>query len=327
MRSPILFLVFNRPDTTARVFEAIKAAQPPRLYVAADGPRPGRDGEAALCAETRRLATAVDWPCEVKTQFQEQNLGCRLGPVSGLDWIFAHEEEGIILEDAVLPVETFFPYCDELLERYRDDERVGVIGGNNRVSWRFTPEESYFFSRYLHVWGWASWRRVWRLYDMQMAGWPRWLEDGGLERVSPGGRWFAPHWRRIFDWGFYSDVDWWSYQLLLALWRAGMLVIMPSRNQIHNIGFGPDSTHTQGRMPRYMVKSLPGPLPFPLRHPSAVAADPAVDRMIGREVYGISVRGRIRDRLNSVKVWARHLPWLGDRLKAAQIRLSGGRRR
>jgi len=123
MISPVLFLIFNRPDTTTRVFEAIRAARPERLYVAADGPRMTREGEAERCAEARRIATAVDWPCEVKTLFRETNLGCRAAVSGAITWFFEHEEEGIILEDDCLPDPSFFPYCTELLAHYRDTGR------------------------------------------------------------------------------------------------------------------------------------------------------------------------------------------------------------
>ncbi len=162
---PILFLTFNRPDTTARVFGAIRAAQPARLYIAADGPRPDRPGELERCAEVRRVATAVDWPCEVRTLFHDKNLGCRSAVSGAITWFFEHEEEGIILEDDCLPHPSFFHFCSELLQRYRNDHRVMCVTGNN-----FQPDMrdwpySYYFSIFNHCWGWASWRRSWKLYD------------------------------------------------------------------------------------------------------------------------------------------------------------------
>src|SRR5690349_2048344 len=131
MKSAILFLVFNRPETTARVFEAIRAAQPPRLYVAADGPRASRIGESERCDLTRRIASAVDWPCDITTLFRAANLGCKNAVSSAISWFFEHEEEGVILEDDCLPDPSFFRYCDELLAHYRDDTRIGLISGNN----------------------------------------------------------------------------------------------------------------------------------------------------------------------------------------------------
>jgi hypothetical protein len=321
VRSPILFLVFNRPDTARQVFEAIRAAKPPRLYVAADGPRPDREGEADRCAEARRIATSVDWPCEVESLFQDRNLGCRLGPVTGIDWFFRHEEEGIVLEDDILPLPSFFAYCDELLERYRDDERVGVISGSNLISERVTPQDSYFFSRYINIWGWASWRRAWRHYDVDVRAWPAWRDHGGLKSISDGSRLFESYWRDVFDRAFRGGVDWWSYQWLFACWDHGMLTALPAHSQTENLGFGLDSTHTRGSTPTYVRESTPQPLLFPLRHPSHIEPAPGVDRFIGRDVHGLTLLGSFNGLLNRIKRFVRRIPVLGDFLKQVQLRL------
>lgn len=186
MRSAVLFLVFNRPDTTRKVFEAIRAAKPQRLYVAADGPRMGSACEAGCCAEVRRIVTDVDWLCDVKFLFREQNLGCKMGPYSGISWFFEHEEEGIIIEDDILPLPSFFPYCDELLERYRDDERVGLISGSNIIYKHYRIQDSYFFSQYSLIWGWASWRRAWQTYDIHMHQWPSLKAGSWLKKLRMG---------------------------------------------------------------------------------------------------------------------------------------------
>src|SRR5262249_20722231 len=158
---PVLFLIFNRPNTTARVMEAIRTAGPGRLYVAADGPRDGNADEAKRCAEVRRIATQVDWPCEVQTLFRERNLGCRQAVSSAITWFFEQEQEGIILEDDCLPSPSFFPYCAELLARFRNDERIMCITGCNFQQDMKGYPYSYYFSKYHHVWGWATWRRAW----------------------------------------------------------------------------------------------------------------------------------------------------------------------
>src|SRR5271165_4717676 len=184
MRSPILFLVFNRPETTRRVFETIRAARPPKLYVSADGPRAGRAGEPQRCDEARRIATSVDWPCEVKTLFRDANLGCKMGVSTGISWFFDQEPEGIILEDDIVPLPSFFDYCDELLARYRDDERVAMISGCNPIANDFRVDESYFFARFCGIWGWASWRRAWRHYDVNISAWPAWRAESRLKNIG-----------------------------------------------------------------------------------------------------------------------------------------------
>src|SRR5688500_1827095 len=166
----VLLVIFNRPDTTRLVFEAIRNARPRRLYVAADGPRPGVAADNANCQEARKIIDSVDWQCEVKTLFREKNLNCGVAPSSAFTWFFQHEEEGIILEDDCLPSQSFFWFCQELLERYRNDTRVMHIGGNNFLNgWQKDKDYSYYFSRSGHIWGWATWRRAWKHFDFDIS--------------------------------------------------------------------------------------------------------------------------------------------------------------
>lgn len=288
MRSAVLLLVFNRPESTRQVFEAIRAARPPRLYIAADGPRPSREGEHERCNEVRQIATDVDWPCEVKTLFREINLGCKMGVSTGIDWFFSHEEEGIILEDDILPVPSFFPFCDELLDRYRHEDKVGLISGCNLISKHYNCPHSYFFSRYNHIWGWASWRRAWQHYDVEMRAWPEWKASRLLQQMSDGSRAFESSWSSQFDDTHAGKIDTWDYQWTFAFWRHGMLAVLPAHNQIRNLGFGPEATHTTVAYPIYLVESQPKPLTFPLRHPARIERSLAADRLIERRVFGLT---------------------------------------
>lgn len=310
MNSAVLFLVFNRPDTTAQVFEAVRAARPPRLYVAADGPRANRQGEAARCAEVRRIATAVDWPCEVKTLFREQNLGCKMGVSGGITWFFENEEEGVILEDDVLPVPSFFPYCDELLDRYRNDDRVGMISGCNLISRHFTPKGSYFFSRYNHIWGWASWRRAWKHYDVRMSAWPAWRDGGGWTGLCAGDRLFEEYWRDIFDSAHRGDIDTWDYQWTFSCWHTGALSTLPAHNQTRNVGFGQGATHTTAEAPLFVIESIAKPLDFPLRHPIEVERQFVADTLIANRAFCVTRRSILLRRIRSAPA----LVWLFGKL-------------
>jgi hypothetical protein len=312
MRSAVLLLVFNRPDTTREVFEAIRAARPPRLYVAADGPRHARAGEMELCAEVRRIATNVDWPCEVKTLFRATNLGCKLGPVCGINWLFEHEEEGIILEDDVVPLPSFFDYCDDLLERYRHDERVGLVSGSNLISKRFTPQTSYFFSRYSLCWGWACWRRAWKHYDVAMQAWPAWRDQDGLKSISGGSRLFEAYWRDVLDRTYRGGIDWWDYQWVFACWHRGMLGVLPAHNQTHNLGFGPGATHTIASTPAYVRESIPQLLAFPLEHPARVERTPSADTLMDKHVFELTLIGSGKRQIMRIKRQIRHTPFLGE---------------
>jgi hypothetical protein len=297
MRSPLLFLVFNRPEPTVRVFEAIRAARPPRLYVAADGPRAGRAGEAERCALTRQVATAVDWDCQVQTLFREQNLGCKQAVSRAIDWFFEQEEEGIILEDDCLPVPSFFRFCEELLERYRTDQRVGMISGDNFQFGRKHGSASYYFTRYTHIWGWASWRRTWQHYDRDARAWPGFRDGGGLERVLGSRRAEIRHWRTAMDKLYAGKIDTWDFQLNLAVWTRGMLSVVPQRNLISNIGFGAGATHTTGH--NQFADMATEEMDFPLHHPDsveecAVADDYIADHMFVPPPLATRVLGKVK---------------------------------
>lgn len=243
LQTAVLFLVFNRPDTTEQVFNAIRQAKPPRLYVAADGPRSGRPNEAEQVEKVRRIATSVDWPCEVKVLFQKENLGCKLAVVQAIDWFFTHEQQGIVLEDDCLPHSDFFIYCETLLERYSTDERVWAITGDNFQNGRRRGEASYYFSRFNHAWGWASWRRAWSKRDMEMRFWPKWKQSSEWVDWLPD-KFERKYWENNFDLVFRNEIDTWDFQWTASVWFNQGLTITPNVNLIRNIGFGKDATHT-----------------------------------------------------------------------------------
>jgi hypothetical protein len=299
VNSAVLFIVFNRPDTTREVFDVIRRARPPRLYVAADGARAARAGEVERCEEVRRIATAVDWPCEVRTLFRNVNLGCKRGVSKAIDWFFEHEEQGIILEDDVVALDEFFPFCDELLDRYRDDERVSMISGCNFVGQVERPDASYAFSRYMHIWGWASWRRAWASYDLDMSEWPRSGRSTlahALGRREPSIR----YWSDIFHRAWQGTIDTWDYQWVFSAWRADMVAIIPRSNMIRNLGFGTDATHTTGDMPAFIRDLEMTAVAFPLRHPDRVEASCRLDQLIEHVVINITPYADLKRRLRSV---------------------------
>ena len=301
MRSPILFLVFNRPDTTAKVFERIRAAKPPRLYVAADGPRAGRTGELEACRQVRDIATQVDWPCELKTLFQERNLGCKIGVSTGISWFFEQEPEGVILEDDVLPDPSFFGYCDELLEKYRFDERVGMISGSNLISSRVECGESYFFSKIPLIWGWAAWRRSWQPYDVTLKNWPLWDRRGGLQKLFPNKPLVISYWRDAFNRVFDGKLNTWDYQLMFTRWSNGGLTIIPKNNLTDNLGYGANATHTSQHKPACLLDSPVVELKFPLIHPAQIEAIDARDFLIFKHVHEVNLMGFIRRQLRPLK--------------------------
>jgi hypothetical protein len=324
MRAPVAFIIFNRPDLTERVFTEIARARPAKLLVIADGPRPGYEGEADRCAAAREIIERIDWPCEVSKNYSERNLGCAHRVASGLEWVFEQVEEAVILEDDCLPHPAFFKYCDDLLEYYRDDERVMHISGDQFIHPTGTTPFSYSFSRYCLSWGWATWRRAFRYYDFQITSWPtlrerQWLSDIlGDERA-------VNHWTTIFDLTF-SDVErvnTWDFQWVFACWAQCGVSVLPEVNLVSNIGYRADATHTRDTADRRANVSS-SDLLFPLRHPPCMVRDRERDALIFQEVVASGTRqGRV-DRLRSKCAAALPKP-LRKSLSALRSRLAVGR--
>lgn len=283
---PVVFIIFNRPDTTARVFAEIARARPPKLLVIGDGPRPNRAGEAERVAQARAILDRVDWPCEVLTNFSETNLGCGKRVASGIDWAFEQAEEAIILEDDCLPDPSFFRYCQELLERYRDDDRVAMISGNNFLFGSGKMTDSYFFSRYNSIWGWASWRRAWRRYDRDASRWPSFLQEGKIEKLFRD-REERRYWHRAFNGVYTGECDTWDYQWTLTGFVNETMCIMPEQNLVSNIGFGENATHTTDTT-RIFANMATGSLRFPLRHPREVRVNAVADKRTAKKRFRVA---------------------------------------
>lgn len=294
MKTPVALIIFNRPDTTERVFAGIAQARPPKLLVVADGPRADHPGEDERCAAARAIVERVDWDCEVLTSYSDVNLGCRRRVSSGLNWVFSLVDEAIILEDDCLPHPTFFRFCEELLERYRDDERIMHISGNNFQLGHKHTHYSYYFSRYNHIWGWSSWRRAWRFYDVEMKLWPefrdgRWLQD----ILDDSGA--AAYWARCFQAAYEDKVNSWDYQWTFACWTQGGLSVLPNVNLISNIGSGADSTHTADGS---WFTGLPvEAMRFPLQHPPFVVRDVQADAFTQQSMFISTLPERIKGKL------------------------------
>lgn len=307
MTTPVLFMIFNRPDTTERVFEAIRAARPERLYVAADGPRAERgDEEAELCRRTREVVLSrIDWPCAVKTLFQDQNLGCGMAPYTAMQWFFEHEPEGIILEDDCLPHPDFFGYCTEMLEKYRDNPRIKVVAGTNHDFYQKSTNESYYFSVYPHIWGWAAWRKTWEGYRFDLTNVSHCKLEKALRRNFDT---FQERmmWRYMYLHMRYellkngNRISFWDYQLTMALWQNNALNIIPNRAMIQNIGFGQGATHTIAEDSQ--TTNRPPESILPLVHPTQIVRNKEYDLLY--------VQNRLYWRrlpLSYIKLWARYI--------------------
>ncbi|HYF36878.1 MAG TPA: hypothetical protein VD994_16395 [Prosthecobacter sp.] len=302
--SPVLLLVYRRPALTARVLRVLRDVKPAVLLIAADAP--GREQDRAACAQTRQLVLeTVDWPCHVETRFADRHLGCKTAVSSAIDWAFSLHDRLIVVEDDCVPAASFFRFCDELLARYAEDPRVLQISGSNLTGWRQRPE-SYHFSRFGPIWGWASWRRAWANYDVAMASWPEVRNSTLLSQLCPEP--FEAAWRReIFDEVYHGRIDTWDYQWAYAKMIAGGINIIPATHLVANIGFGAGATHTwaeddpRGRLPTC-------DLGFPLVHPQTIATVPEADREYLRKVVGLPAEPwSVPGAKHLLKSWARRI--------------------
>lgn len=260
-----------------------------------DGPRAKRVGETEKVAATRAIIERVDWDCEVLTNFSDENLGCRRRVSSGIDWIFEQADEAIVLEDDCVPDPTFFRFCQELLERYRHDMRIGMIGGVNFQFGRRRNDNSYYFSKYFHIWGWASWRDRWvGNYDVTMARWPQIRNEDRFSDILGSGR-EAAYWRKIFERVYRGEIDTWDYQWVFANWVEGRLSILPAVNLISNIGFDENATHTTGISD--LANLARNPIQFPLTHPSEVSRNIQADQFSERMCFRVPLAKRVRSKL------------------------------
>ena len=243
LNTAVLFLVFNRLDTTKQVFEAIRQAKPPRLYVAADGPRANKEGEVDQTQAVREyIMQNVDWNCEVKTLFRKKNLGCKYAPSTAITWFFENEEMGIILEDDCLPSQSFFWFCEELLEKYKNDDSVYIISGDSRGTEFINMQEDYGFCKYPMIWGWASWAKVWVNYDAELLDWP--ANRNTLPKQISQNKPTIKFWKNIFDRMYKKEIDAWDYQFSYQLLKNQARCIVPRVNLVTNVGFGANATHT-----------------------------------------------------------------------------------
>lgn len=279
LKTAVALVFFNRPACTEQVMRQIRQARPERLYLVADAARPHKSGEAEKCAETRRLIEVmIDWPCEVKRNYAETNMGCRKRIVSGIGWLFEHEAEAIILEDDIVPDPTFFPYCAAMLEQYRNADRVMLVAGFNELGYRPATGASCFFSKYTPIWGWATWRRAWALYQPERLDWE--TEKEIIRRNSytrQEADLMIPRLEQVEA----GKLDTWDFH-----WRAAVLIhdglaVIPSRNLVQNIGFGMDATHTISPLNPYRLKRR-GALPAPYRMPDEIAVETKHDRILQR---------------------------------------------
>jgi len=290
--TPILFLIFKRPETTSLVFQEIRKAQPKRLYVAANAPRMHVDGEAEKCYETRDILKQIDWECEVHSLIRDCYLECEVSISTAIDWFFDQEEQGIILEDDCLPHPSFFQYWETLLEYYKNENRVMLISGDNFQNGKIRGDASYYFSNYPHIWGWASWRRAWKHYDVNMGSFPHFKEENGIEKVFKNVN-AQRYWLRKLEKTNRKEINTWDYQWTYAIWNQGGVTILPNVNLISNIGFQTGGANTN-IADKDMANLPTSEITFPLIHPTEIAINESADTYSYKKLFQKSIWKKIR---------------------------------
>lgn len=275
LTTPVLFLIFNRPDITYKVFNEIKKAKPKHLFISADGPRKNVKSDIEKCKLTRNIIKQIDWDCQVKTNYYKNNLGCNLAITSAINWFFKHVDRGIILEDDCLPNQSFFWFCQKLLKKYKDDERIMMISGNSYQFNRKIEKASYYFSKLPTIWGWATWRRSWNFFDLNVKDFPKFNVQKRINNIF-NDRITQNFWlRKIF--GRYSGRNTWDFAWAYAMFKQYGLCICPKDNLVSNIGFGPDASNTKHHnsvLEKIRTKQI-----NKIIHPSFIIPDIEVDRI------------------------------------------------
>lgn len=291
LETPVAILIWCRPTLVRDLMQTLEKVRPRRLWILADGPRrDGRAEEAELCRATRKAAEdGITWECEVRKVYAEENLGLKHGVESGLTALFKMEEEAIVLEEDCHPVPEFFRFCSEMLMLYRNETKVATISGNCFLPRSAQPESDYFFSRYLHIWGWATWARAWNTYDPKAWAWP----SGGFRSYFPeADEAECRYWNRIYGRVSQGEIRTWDYPWVSHLWGRGWVSVTPSENLVANRGFGPDATNTRDTSVEVGIERLE-PLHSPYRSPARqIRADPALDRQVFRNHF-LRTEGRL----------------------------------
>ncbi len=297
---PILFLIFNRPETTIHVFNEIKKVKPKKLYVASDGPRTGNYNDTEKCSQVKSIIeNGIDWDCEVKTLYRETNLGCKIAVSSAIDWFFLNEEMGIILEDDCVPSQSFFYFCKELLDKYKDDTRVMMVSGFNFKSDNQIKDASYYFSKFSNIWGWASWRRAWKYYDVNMSNFKDFKNKKIIKNIF-NSYFMQQYWLMKFEETCQGKINTWDYQWSYTLMSQNGLCIVPYKNLISNIGLDISATHTKKtnkklfNLDRYEIDNI--------IHSEFVIPDIAKDNFTFKKTYANTFKVMAKMILNKLKI-------------------------
>lgn len=290
INTPILLVIFNRPDKVKQLIDSLRKVKPTIVYVSADGPRKNVITDAARCANARTTINQIDWPCKVVTNFHEANTGSDFGPEKALNWFFDNVEEGIILEDDCIAHPDFFRFAQDMLSRYRNNEQIMLISGNNFQNGIIRGDGSYYFSKYPNTWGWASWKRAWKNYDTNTAGYDDFLKSGKINTICQSSA-EKKFWLKFFNQIHTHKLEHWDIKWSFAVWNNDGIVIIPNVNLVKNIGFGLDATHTLNENEKTMVVNAVEL--GEIIHPKVIQVDREADAYIFHHLYKFTLTKKL----------------------------------
>jgi hypothetical protein len=286
--TPVLLIAWRRTDTLLRVINSLRKVAPRKVFLACDGPHPDRPEEDRLVSRVREiLLRQIDWPCQVQNKFASRNQGCQRAVGGAVDWFFKYVHEGIILEDDCVPHPDFFAFCSELLEKYRDEKKVGCITGDNFQDGIQRGNASYYFSKYPHCWGWATWRRAWKMYSPSIEFWPEWRKSEEWLTFFNNAK-ERRFWENLFDKQHAGSIDSWAFPWTASLWHAGSLTVTPQHNLVQNIGFGVAATHTTNSIQKLSIPTKPHKI---ITHPEKISPHVPADRHVFKYVFSDEKKG------------------------------------
>ena len=284
MTTPLLLLIFNRPKETEILIKRLSIFKPKKIYVFSDGPRTHSLTDNINCRKSKSIIEKISWKCEIKKNYQKKNLGLKKAISKGISWFFQNEKRGLILEDDCIPNRDFFEFCTWGLKKFNNDSKVGSITGNNFLNNQVKIKNSYYFSKYAHCWGWATWRNRWELYDKNIKFWNKWRKSKNFESIF-NSKLEKKYWIKIFDNVKENNINSWAYPWNLCLWYHKKIVLTPKFNLVSNIGISKDATHTYFKNDNvsYQVKKLKKPY---IKHTSMQINDMADNYVFKNHLKG-----------------------------------------
>jgi hypothetical protein len=295
--TPIVLICFNRPLETEKVFSKIKSIKPKKLFLIMDGPKKNCNDDAINCIQVKNIITKIAWNCKVYKNFSKKNLGLKKRIVTGLNWVFNRTNSAIILEDDCLPSNDFFNYCEKLLIYYKKNNLVKFITGNNFQRSKLNIKADYYFSKYSHIWGWATWKNTWKLYCDNNKIWDKYLDSKDFRKICPNYL-ERRYWKSMFNEVKNDHLKSWSIYLLFSIWRSGGLTATPNINLVKNLGFNKRATNTKTGKIEYNKKIQN--IGKDLKHPKEISHNFSADNYVFENVYNQSLKKKITNYFNKI---------------------------